>query len=58
MRFIARCYLNLNRPKEAEMWFKEAIKEASYLRESYVELAQLYCDNKFFIKNKGFTLII
>ena len=28
------------------MWFKEAIKEASYLRESYVELAQLYCDNK------------
>ncbi|MCI9084487.1 MAG: glycosyltransferase, partial [Bacilli bacterium] len=46
MRFIARCYLNLNRPKEAEMWFKEAIKEASYLRESYVELAQLYCDNK------------
>lgn len=46
MRFIARCYLNLNRTKEAEMWFKEAIKEASYLRESYVELAQLYCDNK------------
>lgn len=41
-RFIGRCYLNLNRPKEAEMWYKEAIKEASYLRESYVELASIY----------------
>ena len=45
-RFIARCYLNLKRPKEAEMWFKEAIKEASYLRESYIELASLYNDEK------------
>ncbi len=42
MRFIARCYKELNRPKEAEMWLKEAIKEASYLREPYVELAILY----------------
>lgn len=48
MRFIGRSYLNLNRPKEAEMWFKEAIKEASYLRESYVELAQVYADQKRF----------
>jgi len=46
MRFIARCYLNLNRPKEAEMWYELAIKEASYLRESYVELAGLYFDEK------------
>lgn len=46
MRFIARDYLNLGRKKEAEMWLKEAIKEASYLRESYVELAQLYTDEK------------
>lgn len=46
MRFIARSYLNLKRPKEAEMWFKEAIKEASYLREGYVELAGLYADEK------------
>lgn len=44
MRFIARCYLNLGRKKEAEMWLKEAIKEASYLREGYVELASLYRD--------------
>ena len=28
------------------MWFKEAIKEASYLRESYIELASLYNDEK------------
>ena len=46
MRFISRCYLRLGRKKEAEMWLKEAIKEASYLRESYVELAQLFCDEK------------
>ena len=42
MRFIARCYMGLNRPKEAEMWYKSAIKEASCLREGYVELAQIY----------------
>ena len=46
MRYIARSYLNLKRPKEAEMWFNLAIKEASYLRESYVELAKLYCDEQ------------
>lgn len=46
MRFIARCYQNLNRKKEAEMWWKEAIKEASYLRESYVELASFYRDEE------------
>lgn len=44
MRFIARCYLSLGRIKEAEMWLKEAIKEAAYLREGYVELAQIYSD--------------
>ena len=42
MRFIARSYLGLNRPKEAEMWFKEALNEEPTLRESYVELASLY----------------
>lgn len=69
MRFIARCYLNLNRPKEAKMWFQEAIKEASYLRESYVELAQVYTNEgnyleaynllqkAFLIKNKPHVYI-
>ena len=46
MRFIARCYKGLNRPKEAEMWYKEAIKEASYLREGYVELAGIYLEEQ------------
>lgn len=50
MRFIARCYIGLKREKEAEMWYKEAIKEASYLRESYVELAQIYLDQKRFLE--------
>ena len=64
MRFISRCYINLNRKKEAEMWLKLAIKEAPYLREGYVELANLYSDleryeeaynllkEAFLIKNK------
>lgn len=50
MRFIARCYLSLNRKREAEMWYKLAIKEASYLRESYVELAQVYYDEEEYEK--------
>lgn len=48
MRFIARCYIGLKREKEAEMWYKEAIKEASYLRESYVELAQVFLNQNRF----------
>ncbi len=42
MRFIARCYLFLNRKEEAKMWLKKAIKEAPYMREGYTELAKLY----------------
>lgn len=38
MRFIARCYQNLNRYDEARMWLEKAIKEAPYLREPYVEM--------------------
>ena len=41
MRFIARCYTNLNRFEEAKMWFDKAIKEAPYLRDPYVERALL-----------------
>ena len=50
MRFIARCYIGLNRPKEAEMWYKNAIKEASYLREGYVELSQLYLNESRYLE--------
>ena len=42
MRFISRCYKNLNRYDEAEMWLQKAIKEAPYLRDPYIELAILY----------------
>lgn len=42
MRFIARSYMGLKRPLEAKMWLEKAIKEAPYLREGYVELANLY----------------
>lgn len=41
MRFIARCYTELKRYKEAKMWYQEAINEAPYLRDAYVELAIL-----------------
>lgn len=37
MRFISRCYINLNRYNEAEMYLNMAINEAPYLREPYVE---------------------
>lgn len=46
MRFIARCYKNLNRFDEAEMWLKKACIEAYYLRDPWVELAFLYYDKK------------
>ncbi len=42
MRFIARCYKNLNRFEEAKMWLNKAIEEAPYLRDPYVEFALLY----------------
>ena len=41
MRFIARCYKNLNRIDEARMWLNKAIKEAPNLRDPYVEAALL-----------------
>ena len=42
MRFIGRCYTNLNRYEEAILWYKKAIKEAPYLRDGYIEIAILY----------------
>lgn len=42
MRFIARSYMGLHRPLEAKMWLESAILEAPYLREGYVELADIY----------------
>ncbi len=42
MRFIARCYKNLQRYDEALMWLEKAIKEAPHLRDPYAEIALLY----------------
>lgn len=41
MRFISRCYINLNRIDEAKMWLDKAINEAPHLRDPYVERALL-----------------
>lgn len=50
MRFIARSYINLKRYDEALMWYDKAIKEASYLREPYIEKAFLEYNNKNWIE--------
>lgn len=49
-RFMARCYLGLKYTEEAIFWYEKAIKEAPYLREGYVELANLYYNNKNYQK--------
>lgn len=41
MRFISRCYQNLNRIEEARMWLEKAQIEAPYLRDPYMERALL-----------------
>ena len=69
MRFISRCYINLNRINEAKMWLEFAINEAPYLRDPYVEYALLeynqnnwkevekYCLNALEIKTHEKTYI-
>lgn len=46
MRFIARSYNALKNKEEAIKWYLKAIDEAPYLRESYIELAYLYYEDK------------
>ena len=41
MRFIARCYSNLERYDEAIMWLDKAMLEAPYLRDPFMERAML-----------------
>ena len=69
MRFIARCYTNLNRYEEARMWLNKAIEEAPYLRDAYIEMALLeykfsnwdkvekYCKNALEIKTHAKSYI-
>lgn len=61
MRFIARCYKNLNRILEARMWLDLAIKETPYLRDPYVERALLEYeqndfDSVYFYLNKALEI--
>jgi len=46
MRFIARCYQNLNRIEEARMWLDKAINETPYLRDPFIEKALLEYNQK------------
>lgn len=49
MRFMARCYKNLEKIEEAKMWFEKAILECSTVREGFVELALLeYEENNYY----------
>ena len=69
MRFISRCYQNLGDYRKAKIWLTKAIKEAPYLRDSYVERALLeynlknyklvekYCLKALKIKNYQKTYI-
>ena len=41
MRFIARCYVALERYDEADMWLNKAINEAPHLRDPLIEKAYL-----------------
>ena len=48
MRFIARCYKNLNRFDEARLWLDKAIEETPYLRDPLIERAILeYLQNNW-----------
>lgn len=49
MRFMARCYEQLNRLEEAHYWLNRAIEISPYQREGYVEMALLeYKNHEFF----------
>lgn len=49
MRYIARSYIAEGNVGEALSWFYRAVGEAPYLREPYIELAQLLLEQENFI---------
>lgn len=49
MRFIARCYIAKKDIEKAKEWYFDAINEAPYLREGYVELGYLYYEEKEYL---------
>lgn len=48
MRFISRCYINLDRLDEANMWLDKAILQTPHLRDPYMEKAILAYKQKDF----------
>lgn len=46
MRYIARCCNKLNKPSEALLWYLLACAEAPYLREPFLDTAQLLYEQK------------
>ncbi len=69
MRYIARCYFNKKKIQQARKWLKQALNEAPYLREPYVEMAMLeyefnnwekayhFCYEALKINNKSLSYI-
>ena len=57
MRFIARCYQNLNRIDEARMWLDKAILEAPHLRDPFVERALLEYKQNNLIETEKYCLL-
>lgn len=56
MRFISRCYKNLNNYPEARDYLNQAIKEAPYLRDAYVERAILEYEQKNYQETEKYCL--
>ena len=56
MRFISRCYKNLDNYAEARSYLDKAIKEAPYLRDAYVERAILEFEQKNYQETERYCL--
>ena len=61
MRYIARCLRQLGRDEEAALWLHRAVAEAPYLREPYLEFADLlYAQQNWygviFMVNRALTI--
>lgn len=61
MRYIARCLRQLGRDEEAALWLHRAVAEAPYLREPYLEFADLLYAQKnwygvIFMVNRALTI--
>src|SRR5574344_2000380 len=57
LRFISRCYKNLSNYNLARKYLLKAIKEAPYLRDSYVEMALLEYELNNFKKLEKYCLL-